>query len=206
MKEKILNCTDDKEIIGIGTGSTVEKFIKYLNKDKTYVASSYQTMIALHKYNLKTTPLALVSSVDLYIDGADYFDNIGNLIKGKGGALTNEKLLCSMSREVMIIAQDYKFRDNFENCYVPIEIIPQSLNYIRSILVKTGLPFSLRTGTNKHGPVLTDNGNLIFDVKYNYEFINKIKNICGVVEHGYFEGSSYNVILEIFSKDLTRIN
>lgn len=206
MKDKILSCLKDKEVIGIGTGNTVEKFIKHLDRSKTYVASSYQTMIALHKYDFKTTPLSLVDSLDLYVDGADYFDNLGNLIKGKGGALTNEKLMCSMSKDVMIIVQDYKFRESFEDCYVPIEIIPQSLNYIKSLLLRTGLPFSLRTGNNKHGPVLTDNGNFIFDVKYNADLLKKIKMVCGVVEHGYFEGNSYNVILEIFSKELTRIN
>lgn len=205
MQERIARFCRDKEVVGIGTGNTVDKIVKYLDSDKIYVPSSYQTMIALDKYNLKTKPLAVVDKVDLYIDGADYFDNLGNLIKGKGCALTNEKLLCSMSDEVLVLVQDYKFRESFNDCYVPIEIIPQSLGYIKSLITKAELPFSLRTTHNKHGPVLSDNGNFIIDVKYDSTFIHKLKQVSGVVEHGFFDGVNYNLVLEIFNSEVSRL-
>jgi ribose 5-phosphate isomerase A len=206
MKRTIRDLTSNNQIIGVGTGTTIEKFIKYFDKDKIYVPSSIQTKLALHKYGMSIKDLALVSKLDLYIDGTDYFDNLGNLIKGKGGALTSEKLMCSISDKIIILAQDYKFKNYFKECYVPIEIIPQSLSYIKSIIEESNIKYSLRTTQGKHGPLITENGNLIIDVMYNKPFLMNIKSKSGVVEHGYFDSGDYNIVLKIFSKDSFFVN
>lgn len=189
---------NSKKVIGVGTGSTVEKYIRELNRDAIYIPSSIRTMLVLAKEGFTVSDPLLYKSIDLYIDGADYFDAKGNLIKGKGGALTTEKLLCSMAKEIFIIVQDYKYRETLEGCFVPIEIIPVCLTKFVSILQERGLRYCLRENYGKIGPVMTDLGNCIVDVEYNEEFLLSCKAICGVIEHGFFEADSFSVMIEKF--------
>lgn len=200
LKNNIKDVCEDKHTIGIGTGRTVESILQYLNPSSTYVSSSHQTSISLTNLSLKSVPIETVQRLDLYIDGCDYFDREGNMIKGKGGSLTTEKLLCSMADEVVIVVQDYKYRKRFNNCYVPIEILPQSIKYIENILIKNGIKYELRCSKNKFGPVITDLGNFIIDIVYDREFLIRSKQICGVVEHGYFENKDYNIKVEVFKE------
>lgn len=225
MENLIKDITKSKQIIGIGTGKTVSKLLKYLDTSKLYVPSSIRTMLSVssnlninttdkninnqaqnntdkdantknnaQRINLSTTSVQCVSKLDLYIDGCDYFDRHGNMIKGKGAALTTEKLMCSMADEILIVAQDYKFRETFDNCFVPIEIIPQSLSFIISVLIEKNIKYTLRLENER--PVITDLGNLIFDIQYNKEFIDECKHICGIVEHGYFDGEDFNLTFD----------
>jgi ribose 5-phosphate isomerase A len=186
-------------VVGVGTGRTVERYIRHLPKSAVYIPSSFETMLLLGRAGLTVANVSLYESIGLYIDGADYFNASGAVIKGKGGALTMEKLLCSMAEEVVIIAQDYKYREAFEGCYVPVEIIPQSLSRFIKILQDRGLEYFLRVNQGKIGPVMTELGNFIVDVEFSLEFIMECKSIAGVVEHGYFAGESYDVMVELFN-------
>ncbi|AFN83823.1 ribose 5-phosphate isomerase [Encephalitozoon romaleae SJ-2008] len=189
-------CTKNKIVVGVGTGTTIERYIGALDKDVVYVPSSIQTALKLsEKGFMVSNPLAH-EALDLYIDGADYFDKNGNMIKGGGGALTTEKLLHSMAKETIIIVQSCKYKERFDGCFVPIEIIPMSLMKFVSVLKEYGLNHLVRKATGKVGPLITDLGNCIVDVEYNAGFISECKHICGVVEHGLFMSNGRTIIVE----------
>lgn len=196
MVKDLQSFTMGKKVIGIGTGTTVERYIKALEKDVVYVPSSVRTMLVLAREGFIVSDPLLYSSIDLYIDGADYADKDGNLIKGRGGAMTTEKLLCSMAREVVIVIQEHKYRETFSGCTVPVEVIAISLTKFVSILRNKGLRYCLRESKEKVGPVITDLGNLIVDVEYDKDFFSSCKGICGVVEHGFFPSNGFNVLVE----------
>ncbi|WUR04736.1 D-Ribose-5-Phosphate Isomerase [Vairimorpha necatrix] len=200
LKTTIETICKSKSIVGIGTGRTVESILPYLNPNLQYVSSSHQTTRSLLNYSIHCYPLESIDHLDLYIDGCDYFDKKGNMIKGKGGSLTTEKLMCTMADEVLIIVQNYKYRECFEDCYVPIEILPGSVKYIEKILKKKNVKYELRRGENKFGPVITDLGNFIVDVVFDEKFLNECREICGVVEHGYFAVDDYNIKVKTFEE------
>lgn len=200
MKRNLQSLLEGKKVIGIGTGRTVERYIKKLDKDAVYIPSSIRTMLMLTRAGLTVSNPTLYSTIDLYIDGADHFDREGNLIKGKGGAMTAEKLLCSMAKDVFIIVQKHKYRETLRGCSVPVEVIPMSLTKFTSILRQHRLGYRLRENYGKIGPVITDLGNCIIDVEYDKEFFSSCKDICGVVEHGFFEVGDFNVVIETFEE------
>jgi ribose 5-phosphate isomerase A len=201
LKSRIRQLLQNKNIIGIGTGRTVSSILRYLDPFKTYVSSSYQTTLSLISYNFKVVPIETVDRIDLYIDGCDYFDAEGNMIKGKGGSLTTEKLLCAMANMVLIVVQDHKFRKILDDCYVPIEVIPSSVKYFSRVMVDHQIDYSLRSSTKKYGPVVTDLGNFIFDIKMDREFLAKCRSISGVIEHGYFSSKDYKLNLEVIREE-----
>ncbi|ADM12340.1 ribose 5-phosphate isomerase [Encephalitozoon intestinalis ATCC 50506] len=187
---------ESRTVIGIGTGTTIERYIGVLDREVVYVPSSIQTALKLREKGLIVSSPLGHESLDLYIDGADYFDKCGNLIKGGGGALTTEKLLYSMAKDIIIIVQRHKYRETFEGCLVPIEISSISLMKFLSILQEYKLKHFLRETTGKAGPLISDLGNCIVDVEYNADFISECKSICGVIEHGLFEANGYTTIIE----------
>lgn len=189
-------CSRSKIVVGVGTGTTIERYMGVLDKDVLYVPSSIQTALILSEKGFMVSNPLTHETLDLYIDGADYFDRNGNMIKGGGGALTTEKLLHSMAKETIIIVQSSKYKERFDGCLVPIEIIPISLMKFVSILKEYGLKHFLRKATGKVGPLITDLGNCIVDVEYDADFISECKNICGVVEHGLFTSNGRTIIVE----------
>ncbi|CAD25737.1 RIBOSE 5-PHOSPHATE ISOMERASE [Encephalitozoon cuniculi GB-M1] len=189
-------CIANKTVIGIGTGTTVERYIDALHHDATYVPSSIRTALILSEKGFTVSSPLAHGVLDLYIDGADYFDKNGNMIKGGGGALTTEKLLYSMAKETIIIVQSHKYRETFDGCFIPVEAIPTSLLKLISTLEGSGLKYCLRETDGKMGPLITDLGNCIVDVEYDDVFISSCKSICGVVEHGLFESVGNTTIVE----------
>lgn len=187
-----------QKTVGIGTGATIKRFISTIkgHNDILYVPSSLQSLLLLNKKKLSTQQLLLTDSVEIYFDSADYFDEKNNLIKGRGGALLNEKLLMTMSECNLILVDDKKFRPSFEDLLVPIEITKNSLAHFKSILKKEELEHFVREYPNKIGPVITEDGNLIIDVEYNLNFFKSCKNITGVVEHGLFLNEDFNITIE----------
>ncbi|TBU02460.1 ribose 5-phosphate isomerase A [Hamiltosporidium magnivora] len=186
-----------QKYIGIGTGRTIEILINHLKNKNIenilFIPTSLSTMHTLNLNKFKISQINLYNTVDLYIDGADYYNKDIGLIKGKGGALTMEKLLAKMSTVFVAVIQKEKIKETFDDLYVPIEILPEAFSYIVSILEKEKIIYSLRQGTGKYGPTITENGNLIFDVKYNLEFLKQCKKITGIVEHGLFLKTEFNI-------------
>lgn len=188
---KIIDEILKNKVIGIGTGKTINKFIKnVLNKLESqhiknliFVPTSYETHELLNKYEFCCKELQFVNHIDLYIDSADYFDRLNNLIKGLGGAFLKEKIAMTMAKKSYILVNKNKFLENFDNVKVPVEIVPSSY-----YLFKSTIECEILISSNIRGPVYTENGNFIVFVDYSN--LSKI-NCCGVLDNGYFEYEKY---------------
>ncbi len=187
---------EDGTVLGIGSGSTVEAFLNLLGERirrdgiEVYgVPSSYQSHLAAVRNGIKVVDLFSYNELDLCIDGADQVDAKMNCIKGGGAALTREKIVASASKKVVIIVDESKLVEKL-SMPVPVEVIPFAYGYVAKELEKLG-SVSLRHGSGKVGPVITDNGNFIVDCDFgvinNPEDLEvKINSIPGVVENGIF--------------------
>lgn len=167
-------------------GKTMQSFSMLFSDEFTYCPASNQTSLFLS--GRKLCDPQTCDSLDLYLDSADYYDKDGNLIKGGGGALTVEKLLLTMSKKSVILVQSHKSVKSFNGLTVPIEIIKKSLGFFMKILKKDKINGKLRL-VNSISPFITDCGNYIVDIEFNYDFLIRCKSIVGVVEHGYFPNS-----------------
>ena len=136
----------------------------------------------------------LVSEINFYIDGVDAVSANLFMIKGKGGALFEEKMAFKLSKSIYIIANWTKHVERFENYSIPIEILPSSRRFVSIELQKLNtISTNLRESSGKIGPVITDNGNFLLDVVFEPETLKdliqletNIKTITGVVESGLF--------------------
>lgn len=186
--------------IGLGTGSTVKVFIDlcrdYL-RDKHIYVSSVDTSIHLYsRLGLRSLDIHTLDYLDVYVDGADEVSSRLDLVKGRGGALFREKLL-ALSATSRIYIVDYSKYTGVEYLYakpIPVEVVPVAVNYVVKYLAKLGFEPQIRTGTGKDGPVISDNGNYIVDLKPLKPVINakdtheRLKLVHGVVETGIFPG------------------
>ncbi len=176
------------QTIGIGTGSTVNIFIEQLAVAKLTiqaVSSSIQTTELLTKFHIPVIPFDQTIDLPVYIDGADAYNNLKQLIKGQGGALAKEKILAYASKLFVCIVDDSKKVADFNKTPIAIEVLPMARSYIaRSIVTLGGKPI-YRNG------YITENGNHIIDV-YNLSLQHPIaleeqlNNIPGVVANGIF--------------------
>ena len=190
----------DSFIIGLGSGSTtayaIEQIGNRIKHEKLRVLgvpTSYQALTLAVKHKIPVTTLEEHPMLHLTIDGADQIDNELNLIKGMGGALTREKIVASASKKLIIVADESKrVRTLGENDHpVPIEVLPFAAPLVMRRIRQIGGKPALREGTNKVGPVITDNGNVIIDAHFRLlgkpaELENELKTLPGVVETGLF--------------------
>ena len=177
------------DVIGVGTGSTANYFIDALagikGKIDGTVASSEATARRLKEHGIQVLDLNSVSSLPVYVDGADEATRHKHLIKGGGGALTREKIVAGVSEKFVCIADDTKLVDTLGAFPLPVEVIPMARSHVARQLVKHGGIPELREGYK------TDNGNFILDV-HNLEILNpvdkerELNNIAGVVTVGIF--------------------
>ena len=176
-------------ILGIGTGSTANRFIDNLAGARGLfdgaVASSEASAQRLREHGIPVYDLNAVDRVDFYIDGADESNRALQLIKGGGAALTREKIVAAVAREFICIADESKLVHTLGNFPLPVEVIPMARSHVARQLVKLGGDPVYREG------VITDNGNVILDV-YNFPIPQplateeKINGITGVVTNGLF--------------------
>ena len=153
-------------IIGVGTGSTVNKFIDALASMKGSIAGTVSSSVAsterLLALGIKVFDAAEVDELAVYIDGADEIDHSGYMIKGGGAALTREKILAAQSRKFVCIADESKLVATLGKFPLPVEVIPMASSRItRQFLAMGGsAKLRLKDGT----PLVTDNGQHILDV------------------------------------------
>ncbi|NHJ48044.1 MAG: ribose-5-phosphate isomerase RpiA [Asgard group archaeon] len=185
-------------VIGIGSGSTVREFIKLLNFSSldmnkiVCIPSSFDTENMLIVNKVKVSTLNQYPKIDVTVDGADRVDEKLNLIKGGGGALLQEKIIAAAAKEVIIIVDESKLVKNLGGSFpVPVEVIPNALEFVSRKLESLGGIPNLRKASDKLGPTVTDNGNLILDTDFKKiadpaSLEAKINNIPGVMENGLF--------------------
>ena len=192
----------ENEIVGVGTGSTANFFIdelaKIKHKIKGAVASSEVTAALLRGHGISVFDLNEVTSMSVYIDGADEINEQGAMIKGGGAALTREKIVASVAQQFICIADGSKLVKLLGKFPLPVEVIPMAQAVVIRKLNDIGGDARLRL---KNGvPVLTDNGNIIIDV-HGFQINNpieleaEINNIVGVVTVGLFARQAANICL-----------
>ena len=184
-----LKYIQDDEIIGIGTGSTVNCFIDLLvdhkHRIKAAVSSSIASTKKLEALGIEVIDLNDAVEIPVYIDGADESNYDLELIKGGGGALSREKIIAAVADKFVCIADESKYVKTLGEFPLPIEVLPMARSYVARELVKLG-----GDPVYRHDFV-TDNGNVILDL-YNFEITqakvleSKINQITGVVTNGLF--------------------
>ncbi|SHL93651.1 ribose 5-phosphate isomerase A [Mucilaginibacter sp. OK098] len=200
-KQKVAQQISDKvktgDIIGAGSGSTVylalfaiAKRIKKEGLAVQVIPASLEIAMTCENLQIPVTSL-LTDRPNWCFDGADEVDPDRSLIKGRGGALFKEKLLIRSGSKTYILVDETKLVNKLgTNFPVPIEIFPGSLTYVESALKEMNvIDIALRLAKGKDGPVITENGNFLLDVKFvdikaNHE--QQIKSITGVIESGLF--------------------
>jgi ribose 5-phosphate isomerase A len=183
----------DGEIIGVGTGSTANFFIDELGKIKHRikgaVASSEATAARLKSHGIAVFDLNDVTSMPVYIDGADEITSSGAMIKGGGAALTREKIVASVADRFICIADGSKLVDVLGKFPLPVEVIPMADAVVARKLAALGGEARLRLKDGK--PLVTDNGCHIIDV-LGMQITDpagmeaRINDIVGVVTVGLF--------------------
>ena len=155
------------EVVGVGTGSTVNKFIDALAtlKDKIpgAVSSSVASTERLRQHGIAVLEAEAVEQLSVYIDGADEIDAKGYMIKGGGAALTREKIVAAQSRQFVCIADESKWVDTLGAFPLPVEVIPMAAARIMRQFAALGGQASLRLKDGQ--PLVTDNGQHILDVR-----------------------------------------
>ena len=150
------------ELLGVGTGSTVNFFIDALAAHRQdipgAVSSSNASTERLKKVGIPVVELNQAGTLSIYVDGADEADQHLRLVKGGGGALTREKIVAAASRKFICIADESKLVPVLGQFPLPVEVIPMGRSYVARELVKMGGKPKLREG------FVTDNGGEILDV------------------------------------------
>jgi ribose 5-phosphate isomerase A len=152
----------DNEVIGVGTGSTVNFFIDALAARRLpirgAVSSSESSTARLKQHGIEVLDLNAVGDFEVYVDGADESDPQLHLIKGGGAALTREKIVAAVARRFVCIVDDSKLVPVLGRFPLPVEVIPMARSYVARELVR------LRGHPVYREGVVTDNGNQILDV------------------------------------------
>ncbi|NEO50406.1 MAG: ribose-5-phosphate isomerase RpiA [Moorea sp. SIO4A3] len=189
-------------IVGLGTGSTTAYAIQFLGdrlssgeiKDIVGIPTSFQAEVLAKQYGIPLTTLDAVDHIDVAIDGADEVDPQKNLIKGGGAAHTREKIVDSLAKQFIVVVDSTKIVDSLGSTFLlPVEVIPMAITPVMNAIQKLGGKPELRMGVKKAGPVITDQGNMVVDVKFDAidnpaELEKTINNIPGVLENGLFVG------------------
>jgi len=190
------------EIVGVGTGSTVNKFIEALAtmKDKVRgaVSSSVASTERLRAIGIPVFDANEVEQLAVYIDGADEIDGRGHMVKGGGAALTREKIVAAQSRRFVCIADESKKVEVLGRFPLPVEVIPMATQRIVRQFAAQGGTAKLRVKEGR--PLVTDNGQHILDVtglqiRDPLAFESEVNQWPGVVTVGVFAHQKAQVCL-----------
>ncbi|MHC6202899.1 ribose-5-phosphate isomerase RpiA [Breznakiellaceae bacterium SP9] len=189
--------------LGLGTGSTAMPAVRHIGlllqqgalHDIRAVPTSFQTAIECEKWGIPVYSLnsrEINGSLDLTIDGADEVDASKFCIKGGGGALLLEKIVAHASKAYVLVVDETKLVDQLAFKFpLPIEVVPEARVPVTQELESKGLEVVLRAAVRKAGPVITEHGNLLLDVRFTKAFDprlmeTELNTIAGIVENGLF--------------------
>ncbi len=189
--EKAVDFVEDGNVVGLGTGSTTEYFIKKLAQrisdkglDIIGIPTSKKTERLARKLGIRLSSLNEYPEIDVDIDGADEVDGDFNLIKGGGGAHTREKIVANASRKFIVVVDHSKKVERLGHFPVPVEVFRFCEKFVEIELGKLGGIPTLRKGFK------TDEGNLVIDTRFNMDepsiLEDRINQIPGVIDNGIF--------------------
>jgi ribose 5-phosphate isomerase A len=193
-------------IVGLGTESTADFAVRHLGERVKQglrfrgVPTSLKTEALARQVGIPLVDLNDVESIDVTIDGADEVDPKLDLIKGLGGALLREKIVASLTQRQIIVVDPSKMVTKIgTKSPLPVEVLPFGYRVVERRLLKLGMHPTLRQKEGK--PVVTDNGNLVLDVRFPQGIDDArtlerdLNNLPGVVENGLFLGMTWRVVI-----------
>lgn len=202
--ENAVQYIKDGMTIGLGSGSTIYWTLKKLGElvgqglNVKGIPSSIRTENLAKEFGIPLTSFSEVQQLDLAIDGADEVDQNFNLIKGGGGSLVREKIVCAASKQLVIVVDESKVVQKIGTYPLPIEVVPFGWEVTSERISSLGCIPKLRMHHNE--VFISNNGNYILDCKF--DFISKplslhqeLKQLLGVVETGLFIGMTDKVII-----------
>jgi len=210
------------QILGVGTGSTVNCFIDAIAPHKSHfagtVSSSNASTERLLKHGFTVLDPNDVVQLPMYVDGADEIDPQGNMIKGGGGALTREKIIASMANQFLCICDASKQVPVLGHFPLPIEVMPMACAIVTREMEKMGGKVTLRLQKNTREDLnqtasqafVTDNGGWILEV-HGFSIANpaaleaQINQIAGVLTVGIFAKEKADVLLVSNATGVDRI-
>jgi len=189
----------NRNVVGLGTGSTAVYMIEELGRrvreeglDITGIPTSFDSAVLARKHGVPVQTLDDVDHVDIAIDGADEVDLQNQLIKGRGAAHLREKIIDGMAVQFVVVVDESKLVDRLgTKCAVPLEVLPLAVNPVLARLEDMDGAPTLRMGVSKDGPVITDQGNMVIDVRFDgiddpRKLESTLNNIPGILENGLF--------------------
>ena len=202
--ERAVQLVEKGMTVGLGTGSTSAFAIEAIGKRIKQglavkaIASSIQSEHLAKKAGITVIPLSEVTTIDIYIDGADEVDKDLNLIKGGGGALLREKILAYNSNQFIVIVDEFKLVKHLGKFLLPIEVTPFAAELTTKQLHKLGCTTIVRHKDGK--PYITDNNNFIIDCDFKkIEQVEKLQQLInaipGVMENGLFLNNMVNKVI-----------
>ena len=190
------------EIVGVGTGSTVNKFIDALASMKAQIKGAVSSSVAsterLKALGIPVFDANEVQSLAVYIDGADEIDGNGFMVKGGGAALTREKIVAALAKQFVCIVDASKLVSSLGNFPLPVEVIPMAAAQIARNFAAMGGTATIRMKDGQ--PLVTDNGQHILDVRGlsitdPLAFESQVNQWPGVVTVGVFAHQKAHVCL-----------
>jgi ribose 5-phosphate isomerase A len=207
LAQEIAKRVKSGDVIGVGTGTTVDAVLEAIGKrvkleglSVAVVPTSLQSAWRCQELGLTVLYTGYNGYLSWGFDGADQVTKDRWAIKGKGAAMLQEKILAKRCKKFVVIADQSKLVDRLGvGCPVPVEVIPEALVLARHGLIDLGAKeIIIRTGSGKHGPVITERGNIILDANFSdieVSLETQIKSIAGVVESGLFIGYVSEVLV-----------
>ncbi len=195
----------DGDIVGLGTGSTAYFAVIALGErvkaglKMVGIPTSMQTVELARAVGIPLTTLDEHPEIDITIDGADEVDPHLNLIKGGGGALLREKVVASVTKKMIVVADAGKIVSVLGKFPLPVEVISFARTVVEKKIAALGGVPKLRTKPDG-SPFLTDNSNQILDCSFGAiadpaGLARELNGVPGVVEHGLFIGMAKLVLV-----------
>ena len=205
---------EDGMVMGLGSGSTAMAAVAAIGRRVaqglriTGIPTSDKTAALARRLAIPLTTLEEQSHIDLAIDGADEVERgTLNLIKGRGGALLEEKLVAAASRRFAIVVDESKMVDRLcpDREPIPVEVVPYGWKTTAQRLRALGAEWTLRPGTDGK-PFVTDGGHYILDCAFPLfdsarDLQTQIDGVIGVVEHGLFPGMATEALIASAAPD-----
>lgn len=203
---KAAELIQDGMCIGLGTGTTafyfIEKLIQRCHEGLKIhaVASSTSSLEQAKKGHIPLLHVDEITSLDLTVDGADEIDSMKRMIKGGGGALVREKIIASMSQEMIVIVDEKKLVSSLGKCKLPVEVLSFAKTATFHHIAKAGYRGEFRKKPDGN-LYITDNNNLIIDIHFDQLRENPeqdhetLIHIPGVVDTGFFFNLAGRVIV-----------
>ncbi len=200
----------DGMVVGLGSGSTAALMIQGLGarlqrgelQDITGVTTSFQGEVLAAELGIPLKSLNAITHIDLAIDGADEVDPSFQLIKGGGACHVQEKLVARRAARFVVVVDATKLVDTLNLGFLlPVEVLPGAWRQVQGQLAELGGQAELRMAVRKAGPVVTDQGNLVLDVKFAAGISDplalekEINNLPGVLENGLFVNLTDQVLV-----------